>query len=131
MDNIYFKTKNLYLVRPSVLTYNALRYKKLEQRIEDMDIAIKANDKYISIFNKNEYLESNDPEFSKYYINVNEEDTILLIKHLFDDGDWTDEKEDFIISLNKYYELEYLKELLEDIKKHDFEDTIKIKKIKK
>ena len=36
MDKVYFKAEDLYLVRPSVLTYNADNYKKLEQRIEDI-----------------------------------------------------------------------------------------------
>ena len=53
MDNIYFKAEDLYLVRPSILTYKAKEYKKLEQRIEDMDRAIKLNDEYFSIFNDN------------------------------------------------------------------------------
>lgn len=131
MDKIYFKAENLYLVRPSVLTYNADNYKKLEQRIEDIDIALKVDNKYISVFNDNEYLESTDPEFSKYYVNVNEEDSILLIKYLYDNGEWTDEKEEFIISLKRYYDSEYLNELLQDIKRLDFDDTIKIKKIEK
>lgn len=131
MDKIYFKAENLYLVRPSVLTYNADNYKKLEQRIEDIDIALKVDNKYISVFNDNEYLESTDPEFSKYYVNVNEEDSILLIKYLYDNGEWTDEKEEFIISLKRYYDSDYLNELLQDIKRLDFDDTIKIKKIEK
>ena len=130
MDKI-FKTENLYLVRPSVLTYNAERYKKLEQRIEDTDITLKVQDKYMSVFNDNEYLELTDPEFSKYYINVNEEDIISLLQYLFDNGDWTDEQEEFIGSLEKYYDIDYLYELLNKIKKEDLDDTIKIKKIKK
>lgn len=131
MDKVYFKAEDLYLVRPSVLTYNADNYKKLEQRIEDIDIALKADNKYLSVFNGNEYLELSNPEFSKYYINVNDEDNILLIKHLYDDGEWTDEKQDFMISLKRYYESDYLAELLNDIKKNDYDDTIKIKKLEK
>ena len=130
MDKI-FKTENLYLVRPSVLTYNAERYKKLEQRIEDTDITLKVQNKYMSVFNDNEYLELTDPEFSKYYIGVNEEDNISLLQFLFDNGDWTDEQEEFIGSLAKYYDIDYLYELLNKIKKEDLDDTIKIKKIKK
>ena len=83
------------------------------------------------LINQNHFRYLKNKEFSKYYINVNDEDNILLIKHLYDDGEWTDEKQDFMISLKRYYESDYLAELLNDIKKNDFDDTIKIKKLEK
>ena len=130
MDNIYFKATNLYLVKPSVLTYNADRYFKLEQRIENYDIAIKEDYRYFSIFNNREYIDFVKPDFNKYYININDEDKMLLIRYLYENNiPWTDELESEIFSLIKYFDYDELSNNLENIK--DENDTIKIKKIKK
>ena len=127
MNNVYFKATDLYLVKPSVITYQTNNFIKLEQRQEDIDIAIKEDNRYFSIFKKREYENLSKPEFDKYYINVNEEDKILLVRYLYENEIWTDEVEEEIFSIIKYFNYKELEENLNNIK-HD-NNTIKVKKI--
>lgn len=129
MSNIYLKGIDLYLVKPSVVTYNTENYTKLEQRREDVDIAIKQENRYFSIFENREYVELDKPDFNKYYINVNEEDSILLFKYIYDNKiKWTEELSTHMSKLLQYIDYQNLERLLDEI--DDENHTIKIKKIK-
>ena len=116
MKNIYFNSTNLYLVKPSVMTND--NYGDLEQRIEDIDIAFKEDNHYFSIFNNREYLSySKNIEFDKYYIDVNEEDKILLIRYLYENEKPLEDKEiEHIQSLLKYFDLNELSNFLSELK---------------
>ena len=129
MKNIYFKATDLYLVKPTVITYSADNYIKLEQRISDIDIAIKSDNRYFSIFDTKEYVKFNKPDMNNYYIDVNKEDKMLLLRYLYENEEWTDEMEEEISSLIKYFDYYELQKNLNNIKKD--EDINIIQKIKK
>lgn len=132
MDRIYFKAADLYFVKPSVMTYNADNYAKLEQRTENYDIAIKQENCYLSIFEIKEYNNLITPSFNGHYINVNDQDNMLLLKYIYDNKiKWTKELSEHISKLTQYVEYNSLVKLLEEIKVEEESETIKVKKVRK
>ena len=146
-----FSAKNLYIVRPSVVVYNKTKIVKedlkefkthyyqtikLEQRPENIDI-VSINDNFIHSIS-NDYgveIASENYEFGKRYIGVNEKDKVLLVKYLcklqFKNFIYTKGLQDFFINLKPEYTKEELIKLLGQIKGKNNDDTIKVKKIVK
>ena len=131
MDNLYFSAVNLYLVKPSVLTYTTDNYLKFEQRPEDMDIAFRQDNRYFSITNNQEYLSlDKNINYHHEYIDVIDDDKILLIRYLYENNETLEDEEiEHIQSILKYFDFDELNRFLNNLKEE--EHTIKIKKVRK
>ncbi len=133
MVNVYFDSDKLYVVKPSVVTYDTKNYTVLEQRANDFDIAF-VDDVIYGLTGEVIYkdLEKEGPSLQHSYINVFEDDKVLLLKYLFENSYGIPCTANFlnhIFDIKKHYEIKEIMKIREQLVNQ--EGTTKVKKIRK
>ena len=136
--NAYFDTNKLYLVRPSIITKENEKIVKLEQKVENVDIAFVSNNIVSGLVNKRVYdrFTPDNINNNNLYFGVFDEDIDLLVEYLFKTHIGVEPTTEMIKGLfrNKpYYEIDEIVNLHGKITNiiEKFDDTKKVKKLSK